>query len=87
MWSLGVILYIMLCGYFPFYHENERELYRQIRKGSFDMPAEDWSRLAGTLVLPELLWLRERFQDMLHTLGVRGDLRVEGLEEGGREDG
>merc|ERR1719146_113169 len=40
---LGVILYIMLCGYFPFYHDNERELYRQIRRGEFDMPAEDWT--------------------------------------------
>ena len=31
---------------FPFYHENERELYRQIRKGSFDMPAEDWGHVS-----------------------------------------
>ena len=53
VWSAGVILYIMLCGYFPFYHEDEAELYRQIKRGEFDMPSEDWvgiSRPAKDLV-------------------------------------
>lgn len=46
IWSMGVILYILLCGYFPFYHENERELYRQIKAGKFEMPEEEWGSIS-----------------------------------------
>ena len=46
IWSLGVILYIMLCGYFPFYSENERELYKQIRSARYDFPEEEWSHVS-----------------------------------------
>ena len=33
MWSLGVILYILLCGFPPFYDENNAELFKQIKVG------------------------------------------------------
>ena len=46
IWSLGVILYIMLCGYFPFYSENERELYKQIRSARYDFPEEEWAHVS-----------------------------------------
>lgn len=41
-WSMGVILYIILCGYPPFYHESTAGLYKQIKKGQFDFPAAHW---------------------------------------------
>lgn len=36
MWSLGVILYILLCGYPPFYDESDAVLFEIIMKGKFD---------------------------------------------------
>jgi len=38
IWSSGVILYAMLCGYLPFEDPNTEELYRKIIDGKFDMP-------------------------------------------------
>ncbi len=35
VWSIGVISYILLCGYPPFYDENDANLFAQILKGSF----------------------------------------------------
>ncbi|KAG0721498.1 Calcium/calmodulin-dependent protein kinase type 1 [Chionoecetes opilio] len=34
VWSIGVIAYILLCGYPPFYDENDANLFAQILKGS-----------------------------------------------------
>lgn len=35
VWSIGVISYILLCGYPPFYDENDANLFAQILKGIF----------------------------------------------------
>jgi tRNA A-37 threonylcarbamoyl transferase component Bud32 len=39
VWSFGVVLYAMICGYFPFQGANSQELCRKIVKGKFDMPS------------------------------------------------
>jgi len=41
MWALGVILYILLCGYPPFGGSDE-EMYKQILQGSFDFDEIEW---------------------------------------------
>lgn len=33
VWSIGVISYILLCGYPPFYDESDANLFAQILKG------------------------------------------------------
>jgi len=46
LWSMGVILYILLCGFPPFYHSNTAELYRQIKKGDYTMPKKYWGEIS-----------------------------------------
>jgi len=45
-WSLGIIIYIMLCGSPPFYSENNDDLYEQIKKGKFDFPSPIWDDIS-----------------------------------------
>ncbi len=38
IWSCGVVLYAMLCGYLPFEDPNTTQLYKKILKGTFELP-------------------------------------------------
>ena len=42
MWSAGCILYILLCGYPPFYGENNHEILQQVHSGQFDFDGDEW---------------------------------------------
>eukprot|EP00596_Hydrurales_sp_CCMP1899_P005124 CAMPEP_0119034806 /NCGR_PEP_ID=MMETSP1177-20130426/1811_1 /TAXON_ID=2985 /ORGANISM="Ochromonas sp, Strain CCMP1899" /LENGTH=765 /DNA_ID=CAMNT_0006992519 /DNA_START=107 /DNA_END=2404 /DNA_ORIENTATION=- len=42
LWSIGVILYILLCGCPPFYDDDNNELFLLIQKAEFDFPAKCW---------------------------------------------
>ncbi|XP_063811401.1 calcium/calmodulin-dependent protein kinase type 1G [Pseudophryne corroboree] len=45
-WSIGVITYILLCGYPPFYEETESRLFEKIREGTYEFESPFWDDIS-----------------------------------------
>uniref|UniRef100_A0A671NGL6 Calcium/calmodulin-dependent protein kinase type 1D-like n=1 Tax=Sinocyclocheilus anshuiensis TaxID=1608454 RepID=A0A671NGL6_9TELE len=48
-WSIGVITYILLSGYPPFYEENETRLFSKIMKAEYAFHSPYWDEISDTL--------------------------------------
>lgn len=42
VWSLGVILYILLCGYPPFYGKTDKSIMKKVLKGKYSFEGYEW---------------------------------------------
>ncbi|KAA0711750.1 Calcium/calmodulin-dependent protein kinase type 1G [Triplophysa tibetana] len=45
-WSIGVITYVLLCGYPPFYEENETRLFSKIMKAEYAFHSPYWDNIS-----------------------------------------
>ncbi|KAJ3215012.1 calcium calmodulin-dependent protein kinase type 1G [Dinochytrium kinnereticum] len=48
LWSLGVITYILICGYPPFYDQNNVELFKQIMAGRYEFDRPWWDTISDS---------------------------------------
>uniref|UniRef100_A0A7S4QYK2 Calcium-dependent protein kinase 1 n=1 Tax=Alexandrium monilatum TaxID=311494 RepID=A0A7S4QYK2_9DINO len=46
LWSLGVIMYVLLCGYPPFHGENDADVLAKVRLGNFSFNVSDWKNVS-----------------------------------------
>jgi calcium/calmodulin-dependent protein kinase I len=46
VWSIGIISYILLCGYPPFYDDNNTILFAQILKGDLEFDSPYWDEIS-----------------------------------------
>lgn len=53
LWSMGVLLYALLCGFLPFDDDNTFKLYKLIQKGEYEVP--DWLSPGSAKILSQLL--------------------------------
>lgn len=46
VWSIGVIAYILLCGYPPFYGDSDNEIFESVRVGRYEFPSPEWDDIS-----------------------------------------
>lgn len=46
IWSMGVIIYVLLAGYPPFYDEDQKKLFKKIKEGKYYFHEDYWSSVS-----------------------------------------
>jgi len=45
-WSIGVIIYVMLCGFPPFFEDSNEKLFDAIKQGEYEFPSPQWDQIS-----------------------------------------
>ncbi|XP_052359466.1 maternal embryonic leucine zipper kinase isoform X2 [Oncorhynchus keta] len=68
VWSMGVLLFALLCGYLPFDDDNCMVLYRKITRGSYNNP--HWLSPGSILLLNQMMQLGHIDEDCITEMSV-----------------
>ncbi|KAJ7420866.1 Maternal embryonic leucine zipper kinase [Willisornis vidua] len=79
IWSMGVLLYALLCGFLPFDDDNVMAVYRKIMRGKYSIP--NWLSPSSTLLLYQMLQLGHLDADCITELSVFHKLSRETVME------
>ncbi|KAJ1289692.1 hypothetical protein BS78_02G184000 [Paspalum vaginatum] len=69
LWSCGVVLYVLLCGFLPFQHDNYAKMYQRIFKAEYQVPpwvSGDARRLIARLLVVDPA-KRASVAEIMHT--------------------
>jgi len=47
LWSIGVITYVLLCGFPPFYGKSQAQLFEKILNADFEFPEPEWTQISA----------------------------------------
>ena len=50
LWSIGVILYILLCGYPPFNGSNDEQIIKKVKEGQYRTDEEEWANISSDAI-------------------------------------
>ena len=50
LWSIGVILYILLCGYPPFNGSNDEQIIKKVKEGKYRTDEEEWANISAEAI-------------------------------------
>jgi calcium-dependent protein kinase len=62
VWSCGVIMYILLCGYAPFNGKTVEEIYRKVSAGRYNFPKREWCHVSNQAkdLITKMMKMNER---------------------------